>query len=281
MASTNETIRQLLEAGVHFGHQTKRWNPKMKRFIFGSRAGIYIIDLKKTERRLREACEFLEQTAARGGNILFVGTKKQAKDIVRAEAQRVGMPYIISRWLGGTLTNFETIKSSLKSLRDLRKKEEEGEIAKLSKKEAKRLQRQKDRLEENFEGLVDFGDKLPDCLFIIDTKREQIAVNEASRLGIPIVAVCDTNVDPNLIDYPIPGNDDAIRAIKLLIGKAGASIDAGKQQALSGTKPIVDPAPESQQPVGVQAGPSEAPSADQASSNENDNANSSEQKNEN
>ncbi len=278
MATRNETIQELLEAGVHFGHQTKRWNPKMKRFIFGSRAGIYIIDLKKTERRLREGCEFLEQVAARGGSILFVGTKKQAKQLVRTEAKRIGMPYIISRWLGGTLTNFETIKSSLNKLRDLRKREEEGEFATLSKKEAKRLTRQKERLEENFEGLVDYGDKLPDCLFIIDTKKENIAVAEANRLNIPIVAVCDTNVDPSNIDYPIPGNDDAIRAVKLLLNKAVASIEAGQQQSLGGTKRVASQEEDAQQPVGA---PASASSDDKESLNVSSANKSSEQSNEN
>ena len=211
----SELIRQLLDAGVHFGHQTKRWNPKMKRFIFGSRSGIYIIDLEKTEHHLLAACDFLEELAAKGQRVLYLGTKKQAKPILEAAAQRAKMPYVVNRWLGGTMTNFQTIKANIDKLRLLRKQREEGFFERISKKDAKRLTRQLERLEEHFAGLADL-DRLPGCLFVVDIKREEIAVKEANRLNIPIVAICDTNADPELVTYPIPGNDDAIRAIKLV-----------------------------------------------------------------
>jgi small subunit ribosomal protein S2 len=220
-------IRQLLDAGVHFGHQTKRWNPKMKPFIFGSRAGIYIIDLEQTERCLQAACEFLEALAARGELVLFVGTKRQARPLLEEAAARTQMPYVTTRWLGGTLTNFRTIKRNLDRLRELRGRKERGELAQHSKKEAKRLEKQLVRLEEHFAGLVELN-KLPGCLFVIDTKREGIAVHEANRLNLPVVAVCDTNVDPELVTHPIPGNDDAIRSIKLIVSLIAERIMAGR-----------------------------------------------------
>ena len=226
---TATLIRQLLEAGVHFGHQTKRWHPKMRPFIFGSRAGIYIIDLEKTERCLTAACQFLEATAAKGESILFIGTKRQAKPILEEAAQRTRMPFVVNRWLGGTLTNFRTIKSNIDRLRQLRQQKEAGAFERLSKKEAKRLSLQLERLEEHFAGLAEVQ-KLPGCLFVIDTKREEIAVREANRLNIPVVAICDTNADPDMITYPIPGNDDAIRAIKLIVSLATESILAGRSR---------------------------------------------------
>lgn len=219
-------VKQLLEAGVHFGHQTKRWHPKMKRFIFGSRSGIYIIDLEKTEHQLKAACDFLEDLAAKGQRVLFVGTKKQAQPILEAEAQRCGMPYVVTRWLGGTLTNFNTIKMNIDRLRTLRKQKEDGFFERISKKDAKHLSRQMEKLEESFSGVVDL-DKVPGAIFVVDIKREEIAIREANRLNIPIVAICDTNVDPELVSYPIPGNDDAIRSIKLIVGMIGQSISAG------------------------------------------------------
>jgi small subunit ribosomal protein S2 len=224
-----DLVRQLLEAGVHFGHQTKRWNPKMKRFIFGSRSGIYIIDLEKTERHLQEACDFLEETAAKGKLILYLGTKKQAKPILEAEAKRAGMPYVVNRWLGGTMTNFQTMKFNLDRLRDLRQKQAEGFFERISKKDAKRLSRQLERLEGSFAGLADM-DRLPACLFVVDIKREEIAVREANRLQIPIVAICDTNSDPDLVLYPIPGNDDAIRSIKLIAALLTERVIAGRRR---------------------------------------------------
>ena len=226
---TTSLVRQLLEAGVHFGHQTKRWNPKMKRFIFGSRSGIYIIDLEKTEHHLKAACDFLEETAAKGQKVLFLGTKKQAKPILEAEAQRCHMPYVVHRWLGGTMTNFQTIKANIERLRELRTQKADGFFERISKKDAKQLSRQLEDLEEHFNGLAEV-DRLPGCLFVIDIKREDIAVREANRLNIPIVAICDTNADPDLVTYPIPGNDDAIRSIKLIVALLTDSIIAGRRR---------------------------------------------------
>ena len=231
-------VRQLLEAGVHFGHQTKRWNPKMKRFIFGSRAGIYIIDLEKTEQHLNVACDFLTELTAGGQYVLFVGTKKQAKPILEAEAQRCGMPYVVNRWLGGTLTNFATIKGNIEKLRTLRRQKEEGFFERVSKKDAKHLSRSMERLEGHFCGLAQM-DRVPACLFIVDTKREEIAVREANRLQIPIVAICDTNTDPDLIAYPIPGNDDAIRSIRLMTSLVTESILIGRRRFEVGREPMV------------------------------------------
>lgn len=226
---TTTLVRQLLEAGVHFGHQTKRWNPKMKRFIFGSRSGIYIIDLEKTEHQLKAACEFLESVAAKGQQVLFVGTKKQARPILEAEARRAEMPYVVNRWLGGTMTNFQTIKSNIDRLRELRQQKTDGLFERISKKDAKRLSHQLERLEENFSGLAEMA-RLPGCLFVVDTKREEIAVREANRLNIPVVAICDTNADPDLIAYPVPGNDDAIRAITLIVSLAAENVIAGRRR---------------------------------------------------
>lgn len=233
-------IRQLLDAGVHFGHQTKRWNPKMRRYIFGTRSGIHIIDLEQTERALTRACEFLEQVAARGQAVLFVGTKKQARPIVEAEAKRAEMPHVINRWLGGTLTNFQTRKRSLDLLRDLRQQREDGVFDRLPKKEAKHRQRRLERLEEYGAGLLSL-ERMPGCLFIVDTKREQIAVREATRLNIPIVALCDTNADPDVIAYPIPGNDDAIRSIRMVLSLAVESLLRGRRQYVVQTTPPAEP----------------------------------------
>ncbi|MBI2094169.1 MAG: 30S ribosomal protein S2 [Candidatus Omnitrophica bacterium] len=226
---TTELVRQLLEAGVHFGHQTKRWNPKMKPFIFGSRSGIYILDLEKTEQCLKTACDFLEDIAASGQKVLFVGTKKQARSILAAEAERAKMPFVVTRWLGGTLTNFQTIRANIEKLRRLRLQKESGFFERISKKDAKNLQRQLDGLEERFSGLAEV-DQVPGCLFVVDTKREEIAVREAQRVQIPIVAICDTNTDPDLITYPIPGNDDAIRSVKLMVSIAVERIIAGRRR---------------------------------------------------
>lgn len=232
---TSLLVQQLLDAGVHFGHQTKRWNPKMKQFIFGSRAGIYIIDLEKTEQHLTVALDALERVAAKGQLILFVGTKKQARPILEAEARRAGMPYVTTRWLGGTLTNFQTIKANIDRLRQLRQQKTEGFFERIMKKEAKRLTRQLERLEEHFCGLAEVT-RLPGCLFVVDTKREEIAVREASRLRIPIVALCDTNSDPDLIDYPIPGNDDAIRSIRLIVSLVTERVIVGWRRYLETTQ---------------------------------------------
>ena len=226
-------VKNLLEAGVHFGHETKRWNPKMRKYIFGEKNGIYIINLEKTEKGLKTACEFLRSTVAHGGYVLFVGTKKQAQDIVKDEAMRAGSFYVNQRWLGGMLTNFQTVKKSIKRLVDLERIKEDGTLAKLSKKEASKLTKEMYKLNKNLEG-VRTMDKLPKAMFVIDAKKEEIAVKEARRLGIKIVALVDTNSDPDLIDYPIPGNDDALRAIKLVTSTVAESVLEGKRAFVSG-----------------------------------------------
>ncbi|AIC94807.1 MULTISPECIES: 30S ribosomal protein S2 [Shouchella] len=220
------SMKQLLEAGVHFGHQTRRWNPKMDRYIFTERNGIYIIDLQKTVKKVESAYNFVRDLAADGGKILFVGTKKQAQDSVRDEAIRSGMYYINQRWLGGTLTNFETIQKRITRLKNLEKMQEDGTFDVLPKKEVILLKKEMDRLEKFLGGIKDMN-SIPDALFVIDPRKERIAIAEAHKLNIPIVAIVDTNCDPDEVDYVIPGNDDAIRAVKLLTGKmADAVIEA-------------------------------------------------------
>lgn len=220
------SMKQLLEAGVHFGHQTRRWNPKMEKYIFTERNGIYIIDLQKTVKKVEEAYNFVRSLAEQGGTILFVGTKKQAQDSVREEAERCGMFWINQRWLGGTLTNFQTIQKRIARLHELEKMEEDGTFDLLPKKEVIILRKEMQRLEKFLGGIKNMK-KLPDALFIIDPRKERIAVAEARKLGIPIVGIVDTNCDPDEIDYVIPGNDDAIRAVKLLTSKmADAVVEA-------------------------------------------------------
>jgi small subunit ribosomal protein S2 len=209
------TMRQLLEAGVHFGHQTRRWNPKMKRFIYGERNGIYIIDLQKTMAAIEATYAFLRDTVAKGGNVLFVGTKKQAQESIRTQAERVGMPYVNFRWLGGMLTNFTTIYRRLQRLKELEAMVATGATEVLPKKEVLRLQHEREKLERNLGGIRDMT-RLPAAVWVVDTRKEHIAVTEARKLGIPVVAILDTNCDPDEVDYPIPGNDDAIRAGSLL-----------------------------------------------------------------
>ncbi len=221
------TMKQLLEAGVHFGHQTKRWNPKMKPYIFGARNGIYIIDLQKTVGLARSAFRFVSDAVAKGGNVLFVGTKKQAQDAIREEASRCGMFYVTNRWLGGTLTNFKTVKTGIDRLKTIEKMAADGTYERLPKKEVASLEREREKLEKNLGGIKDMS-RLPVALFVIDTKKEYIAVHEANRLGIPVVAVVDTNCDPEGIDYVIPGNDDAIRSIRLFTGKVAEASIEGK-----------------------------------------------------
>jgi len=211
-------MKQLLEAGVHFGHQTRRWNPKMKPFIFGERNGIHIIDLQQTLKYFEIAYEFVVNLVAEGGKILFVGTKKQAQETIKEEAERCGMYYVNNRWLGGTLTNFKTIRQSVEKLKRIESWFEDGTIERFVKKERLRLERLKNKLEKNLAGIKDM-ETLPQALYIVDPVYEDIAVKEARKLGIPIVAIVDTNCDPDLIDYIIPGNDDAIRAIKLITSK--------------------------------------------------------------
>jgi small subunit ribosomal protein S2 len=222
------SMKQLLEAGVHFGHQTRRWNPKMKKYIFTERNGIYIIDLQKTVKKVEEAYKYVKELAANGGTMLFVGTKKQAQDSVKEEAIRSGMYYVNQRWLGGTLTNFETIQKRIARLKDIERREEDGTFDVLPKKEVVMLKKQQERLEKFLGGIKEMK-QLPDALFIIDPRKERIAVAEAHKLNIPIVGMVDTNCDPDEIDVVIPANDDAIRAVKLLTGKMADAILEAKQ----------------------------------------------------
>ncbi len=208
-------MRELLEAGVHFGHQTRRWNPKMKPYIFGARNGIHIIDLQKTVGLFQITCDFVSSTVADGYSILFVGTKKQGYDTIRDESERCGMFYIVNRWLGGTLTNFQTIRKSVSRLKDLEKMKNDGTINRYTKKEILKMEKEQLKLEKNLGGIKDM-DELPGAVFIVDPKKEKIAVKEAKKLGIPVIAIADSNCDPDDIDFIIPGNDDAIRAIRLI-----------------------------------------------------------------
>jgi small subunit ribosomal protein S2 len=224
------TRRQLLEAGVHFGHQTRRWNPKMKRFIFGERSGIYIIDLEKTLTGLESAHDFVRDAVRGGGTVLFVGTKKQAQDVVSEHAAQVGMPYVNTRWLGGMLTNFQTIFRRLKRLQELQEMERGGAFDFLPKKEVLKLRREKEKLERNLGGIREL-DRLPAAVYIIDTNKEHIAVTEANKLGIPVIAIVDTNCDPDKVDFRIPGNDDAIRAITLVTSVIANGIREGQMLA--------------------------------------------------
>lgn len=222
------SMKQLLEAGVHFGHQTRRWNPKMKKYIFTERNGIYIIDLQKTVKKIDEAYNYVRELAANGGTVLFVGTKKQAQDSVKEEATRSGMFYVNQRWLGGTLTNFQTIQKRIQRLKEIEKMEEDGTFDVLPKKEVGILLKEKERLEKFLGGIKEMK-KLPDALFVIDPRKERIAIAEAHKLNIPIIGIVDTNCDPDEIDYVIPANDDAIRAVKLLTSKIADAILEGKQ----------------------------------------------------
>ncbi len=222
------SMKQLLEAGVHFGHQTRRWNPKMAEYIFTERNGIYIIDLQKTVKKIEEAYLFIRDIAAEGGNILFVGTKKQAQDAIKEEALRSEMYYVNVRWLGGMLTNFKTIKKSIQKLHNLNKMAEDGTFDLLPKKEVASLQKEMADLEKNLGGIKDMKG-IPSAIFIVDPKKEKNAVDEARKLGIPVVAIVDTNCDPDEVDYVIPGNDDAIRAIKLIASTLADAIIEGKQ----------------------------------------------------
>ncbi len=222
------SMKQLLEAGVHFGHQTRRWNPKMAEYIFAERNGIYIIDLQKTVKKVEEAYDFVRDIAANGGEVLFVGTKKQAQDSIKEEAERVGMYYVNARWLGGMLTNFGTIKKRIERLKQLYKMEEEGTFELLPKKEVTNLKNEEEKLEKYLGGIKEMKD-IPACMFIVDPKKEKIAVQEAHKLNIPIVAIVDTNCDPEEVYFPIPGNDDAIRAVKLIASTISNAILEGRQ----------------------------------------------------
>jgi len=233
----NITMKELLEAGVHFGHQTKRWNPKMKEFIFGERNGIYIIDLQKTLKMFKDASKFIADLAADGKYILFVGTKRQAQDAIAEEAQRCGSFYVNQRWLGGLLTNWVTVQKSVKRLKELDEMATDGRYELLPKKEVIKLERERKHLQANLAGIKNMN-RLPDAVFVIDSNKEQIAVREARKLGIPVVAVVDTNCDPTEVDYVIPGNDDALRAIRLFASKMADSVAEGAQ--LMGDKQAAD-----------------------------------------
>ncbi len=223
-------IKELLDAGVHFGHQTRRWNPKMKQFIFEARNGIHVIDLSKTLPQIEAACEFLAAAVSKGGQVLFVGTKKQAQEAVKEAAKACGQMHVTERWLGGTLTNLKTVKRSMKRMKDIEKMETDGSINDYVKQEQSMIRREHARLFKNLDGLRTL-DTIPDVMFVIDVKREHNAVAEARRLKIPIVAIVDTNADPDLVDYPIVGNDDAIRSVKLLLGAVSEAITKAKSEA--------------------------------------------------
>ena len=224
------SMKQLLEAGVHFGHQTRRWNPKMAKYIFTERNGIYIIDLQKTVKKVEEAYKFVKEVAETGKPILFVGTKKQAQEAIKEEAERCGMYFVNERWLGGMLTNHQTIQTRIKKLRELEKMEEEGVFNVLPKKEVIKLNAEKEKLEKYLGGIKDMPE-LPGAIFVVDPRKENIAIQEAARLGIPVVGIVDTNCDPDELDYAIPGNDDAIRAVKLITGAMATAIIEGRQGA--------------------------------------------------
>jgi small subunit ribosomal protein S2 len=223
------SMKELLEAGVHFGHQTRRWNPKMKRFIFTERGGIYIIDLQQTQELVDEAHNFAKAIAERGGSVLFVGTKKQAQDSVRDEAKRVGMPYVNNRWLGGLLTNWRTISDRIQRLHELRGLKQESMLELLPAKERIQMEAELEKLESNLGGVADMR-RQPDAIFIVDLRKEQLAVREAKRLGMPVIALVDTNCDPDEADYIIPGNDDAIRSCSVIVKAIADGIEAGKQR---------------------------------------------------
>jgi small subunit ribosomal protein S2 len=222
------TRRQLLESGVHFGHQTRRWNPKMRRYIYGERGGIYVIDLEKTLSGVERTYEFVRDLGRRGGVVLFVGTKKQAQDVVAEQASRIGMPFVNTRWLGGMLTNFQTIHGRLLRLKELREMERSGAFDFLPKKEVLKLRHEKEKLERNLGGIQDL-DRVPDAVYVVDTKKEHIAVTEANKLGIPVIAIVDTNCDPDEVDYVIPGNDDAIRAVTLVTTIIADALEEGRR----------------------------------------------------
>ena len=245
------TMKELLEAGVHFGHQVRRWNPKMKEYIFGERNGIYIIDLQKTQRMFREAIGFVTNIIAedKGKTVLFVGTKRQAQDAIREEAEKCGQYYVNQRWLGGLLTNFQTVQKSIKRLKDLESMQTDGRYEKLTKKERIKLDRERESLNKNLSGIKVMS-RLPDVVFIIDVKKEEIAGAEANRLGIPIVAVVDTNCSPEGIDYVIPGNDDALRAVRLFASRIADAIVEGNQIATEGGVVSTEPAEESDEAAG-------------------------------
>jgi small subunit ribosomal protein S2 len=262
------TRRQLLESGVHFGHQTRRWNPKMRRYIYGERGGIYVIDLEKTLRGIERTYDFVRDLGRRGGVVLFVGTKKQAQDVVAEQATRVGMPYVNTRWLGGMLTNFQTIHRRLLRLKELREMERSGAFDFLPKKEVLKLRHEKEKLERNLGGIQEL-DRVPDAVYVVDTKKEHIAVTEANKLGVPLIAIVDTNCDPDEVDYVIPGNDDAIRAVTLVTTIIADALEDGRSQAgvdmqERGAKRGAGPAEGSREPA-AGPGPEEGTAAEASS----------------
>jgi small subunit ribosomal protein S2 len=247
------SMRALLEAGVHFGHQTRRWNPKMRRFIFTERSGIYIIDLTQTSERLDEAAQFVRNLAERNGTVLFVGTKKQAQDAIENEAKRVGMPYVNHRWLGGLLTNWRTMSSRIERLHEMRRLRDEGQMELLPAKERIAMAAELEKLEANLGGVADMR-RQPDAVFIVDLKKEALAVREARRLNMPVIALVDTNADPDEAEYVIPGNDDAIRSCSLVTRVIADAIEAGKQKVTAqemARQPEPEPEPEPEQEVAV------------------------------
>jgi small subunit ribosomal protein S2 len=262
------TRRELLEAGVHFGHQTRRWNPKMQRYLFGERSGIYIIDLEQSLLGLEEAHEFVQRLGRRRGIVLFIGTKKQAQEVVEEHAERIGMPFVNNRWLGGMLTNFSTIRTRLLRLRELAEMEETGAMERLPKKEAIRLRHEREKLQRNLGGIQEL-ERLPDAVFVIDTKKEHIAVTEARKLNIPVIAIVDTNCDPDEVDHVIPGNDDAIRAVSLVTRVLADALAEGYGMAKDdvverATGGGARPAAAGPRPQAAPAAVDETPSAEEA-----------------
>ena len=261
------TRRELLEAGVHFGHQTRRWNPKMKPYLFGERSGIYLIDLERSLTGLEETHDFVQGLGRRRGTILFIGTKKQAQEVVSEHATRVGMPYVNNRWLGGMLTNFATIRGRLLRMRELREMEETGAMERLPKKEAIRLRHEREKLERNLGGIANM-ERLPDAVFVIDTKKEHIAVTEARKLNIPVIAIVDTNCDPDEVDYVIPGNDDAIRAVTLVTRVVADGLAEGygmaKEEVVEARAPRQPRAQGGARPQAAPAAVDDTPSAEEA-----------------
>jgi small subunit ribosomal protein S2 len=265
------SMKELLEAGVHFGHQTRRWNPKMKRFIFTERGGIYIIDLQQTQELVDEAHNFAKAIAERGGSVLFVGTKKQAQDSVRDEAKRVGMPYVNNRWLGGLLTNWRTISDRIQRLHELRGLKQESMLDLLPAKERIQMEAELEKLESNLGGVADMR-RQPDAIFIVDLRKEQLAVREAKRLGMPVIALVDTNCDPDEADYIIPGNDDAIRSCSVIVKAIADGIEAGKQRVteaeLKARSAKKDEAPAAEEPAAVVEEPAAAVEPEEAAAAE-------------
>jgi len=261
------TRRELLEAGVHFGHQTRRWNPKMKPYLFGERSGIYLIDLEGSLAGLEETHDFVQGLGRRRGTVLFIGTKKQAQEVVAEHAERVRMPFVNNRWLGGMLTNFATIRGRLLRMRELREMEETGAMERLPKKEAIRLRHEREKLERNLGGIADM-ERLPDAVFVIDTKKEHIAVTEARKLNIPVIAIVDTNCDPDEVDYVIPGNDDAIRAVSLVTRVVADALAEGygmaKEEVVEARAARVARQPGAPRPQAAPAAVDETPSAEEA-----------------